>query len=217
MFVYFYLIRHVCLCSLFELFSGSNMFALFARSFRLPLCLSQVVRCVFRAILYCCFLHLLCFPFLKFLYLSALHYRLRACSLTFVNLRLDRIIFYILACNPSYGCYIKLCFFSFYFLFVAPHCLPFLFYSFTYLPLHYAGSPAGARLFYMLYLILFAFPVPIFLLYKLFSIIALNLFLDFIIDVLSLLGLGFDCPFFFRPCNSVLKLSKVHKAAQLSH
>lgn len=71
-----------------------------------------------------------------------------------------------------------------------------MFYSFTYLPLHYAGSPAGARLFYLWYLILFAFPVPIFLLYKLFSLIALNLFLDFIIDVLSLLELGFDCLFF---------------------
>ena len=72
---------------------------------------------------------------------------------------------------------------------VAP--LPF-FVFFIYLPLHYAGSPAGATLFYLLYLILFAFPVPIFLLYRLFSLIALNLFLD----VLSLLGLGFDCPFF---------------------
>lgn len=114
MFVYFHLICHVFPCSLFELFSGSNMFTLFTRSFRVPLCLSQVVRCVFMAILYCCFLHFLCFLFLKYLYLSALHYRLRACSLTFVNLLLDRIIF--LACNPSYRCYIKLCFFLFFFL-----------------------------------------------------------------------------------------------------
>ena len=35
---------HVLPCSLFELFNGSNMFALFPRSFRVPLCLSQVVR-----------------------------------------------------------------------------------------------------------------------------------------------------------------------------
>ena len=147
------------------------MFALFARFFCVPLCLSQVVCCVLIAILYC-FLHLLCFPFLKFLYLSALHYRLRACSLTFVNLLLDCIIF--LACNRSYGCYIKLCFF-FYFLHLI--VCPFLFYSFAYLPLHYASSPAGARLFYLLYVILFAFPVWILLLYKLFSLIAMNLFL----------------------------------------
>ena len=128
---------------------------------------------VFLWLYYIVFLHLLCFPFSKFLYLSALHYRLQACSLTFVNLLLDRIIF--LACNRSYGCYIKLCSF----LFFAPHCLPFFVYLFTYLPLHYASSPAGPRLFYLLYVILFAFPVWIFLLYKLFSLIALNLFLYF--------------------------------------
>ena len=93
-----------------------------------------------------------------------------------------------------------------------------LFYSFAYLPLDYTGSPAGASLFCLLYLILFAFSLPIFYYKSCLFIIALNLFLDFIIDVLSLLGLSFDCPFFFfRPYNSVLKLSKVPKAPQSSH
>ena len=93
-----------------------------------------------------------------------------------------------------------------------------LFYSFAYLPLDYTGSPAGASLFCLLYLILFAFSLPIFYYKSCLFIIALNLFLDFIIDVLSLLGLSFDCPFFFfRPYNGVLKLSKVPKAPQSSH
>ena len=80
---------------------------------------------------------------------------------------------------------------------VAPPCLPFLFYSFAYLPLDYTGSPAGASLFCLLYLILFVFSLPIFYYKSCLFIIDLNLFLDFIIDVLSLLGLSFDCPFFF--------------------
>ena len=46
----------------------------------------------------------------------------------------------------------------------------------------------------------------------------LFLFLDFIIDVCRLLGLNFHCPFFFlRSYNSVLKLSRVHKALPSSH
>ena len=45
---------------------------------------------------------------------------------------------------------------------VAPHCLPlFLFYSLPYLPLDYTGSHAGASLFCLLFLILFAFSLPI--------------------------------------------------------
>ena len=78
---------------------------------------------------------------------------------------------------------------------VAPPCLSFCFYSFVYLPLDCTGSPAGASLFCLLYLILFAFSLPIFYCKSCLFIIALNLFLDFIIDVLSLLGLSFDCPF----------------------
>ena len=80
---------------------------------------------------------------------------------------------------------------------VAPPCLSFCFYSFAYLPLDCTGSPAGASLFCLLYLILFAFSLPIFYYKSCLFIIALNLFLDFIIDVLSLLGLSFDCPFSF--------------------
>ena len=40
---------------------------------------------------------------------------------------------------------------------VAPPCLSFCFYSFAYLPLDCTGSPAGASLFCLLYLILFVF------------------------------------------------------------
>ena len=58
-----------------------------------------------------------------------------------------------------------------------------LFYSFAYLPLDYTGSPAGASLFCLFYLILFAFSLPIFNYKSCLFIIALNLFLDFIIDV----------------------------------
>ena len=51
-----------------------------------------------------------------------------------------------------------------------------------------------------------------------FTQFTLFLFLDFIIDVCRLLGLSFCCPFFFvRSYNSVLKLSRVHKAPPSSH
>ena len=112
--------------------------------------------------------------------------------------------FYFYSAYSSFGCCASL--------------FALLFYSFAYLPLDYTGSPAGASLFCLLYLILFAFSLPIFYYESCLCIIALNLFLDFIIDVLSLLGLSFDYPFFlFRPYNSVLKLSKVPKAPQSSY